>query len=411
MPDTATTQLARGMRDVLPEEMARVRRVESAFAATCRAWGYGEIRTPVIEPLHLFTAAGTLSPQTLDRVYSFLDWDGWSGERVVLRPDSTIAAARLYSERLGRPNVAKLFYSQPVLRFTDDGSSREEWQCGVELVGDTGRAGDVELVCLAVDALEALELPDISVRLSHAGIVRAVLAAAGLNPEDQSAAYDRLLDGDLSVVAEVEARLPQLNAPLHLLFEVEGDGTPYIANLRASIAHAIPELSVPLDELAFVVEALEALGGRPRIAPVLARRFEYYSGIVMNFESGGRRVGAGGRYDDLIGLVGGGHVPASGFALFVQPLAALIADAADARVDPLVIGPDADTAIDTAAALDAARRLRIAGFAVNTIGGETHNGARLLCRGAAGDFTLHRDGHGLVLHNLDDVITELEHGS
>ena len=72
---------------------------------------------------------------------------------------------------------------------------------------------------------------------------------------------------------------------------------------------------VPLDELAFVVEALEALGGGARIAPVLARRFEYYSGIVMNFESGGRRVGAGGRYDDLIGLVGGGHVPASGFAL------------------------------------------------------------------------------------------------
>ena len=57
MPETATTQLARGMRDVLPEETARVRRVESAFAATCRAWGYGEIRTPVIEPLHLFTAA------------------------------------------------------------------------------------------------------------------------------------------------------------------------------------------------------------------------------------------------------------------------------------------------------------------------------------------------------------------
>ena len=57
---------------------------------------------PLIEPLHLFTSAGTLSPQTLDRVYSFLDWDGWSGERVVLRPDSTIPAARLYAEHLRR---------------------------------------------------------------------------------------------------------------------------------------------------------------------------------------------------------------------------------------------------------------------------------------------------------------------
>ena len=131
----------------------------------------------------------------------------------------------------------------------------------------------------------------------------------------------------------------------------------------------------------------------------------------MNFESGGRRVGAGGRYDDLIGLVGGSPVPASGFALFVQPLADLLArgDTSE-HAPPLVVGPDDDTAVDTAAALDTARRLRIAGFAVGTIG-ETHDGARLLCRGAAGDFTLHRDGHGLVLHSLDDVIAELEHGS
>jgi histidyl-tRNA synthetase len=101
---------ARGMRDIGPDEMERVRAVEDAFASACRAWGYQEVRTPVIEPLHLFTAAGTLSPRTLDHVYSFLDWDGWSGERVVLRPDSTIAAARFYSEQDG--GAAKLFYTR-----------------------------------------------------------------------------------------------------------------------------------------------------------------------------------------------------------------------------------------------------------------------------------------------------------
>ena len=128
MSEVTATQRSRGMRDLLPDEMDRLRAVEDAFASACRAWGYREIRTPVIEPLHLFTSAGTLSPRTLDRVYSFLDWDGWSGERVVLRPDSTIPAARLYAERLDGGRVAKLFYSQNVFRFTDDGSSREEWQ-------------------------------------------------------------------------------------------------------------------------------------------------------------------------------------------------------------------------------------------------------------------------------------------
>jgi histidyl-tRNA synthetase len=67
------------MRDILPDEMARYRYAEGAFARVCKAWGYSEIRTPTIEFLHLFTAAGTLSPRMLERTYSFLDWDGWSG--------------------------------------------------------------------------------------------------------------------------------------------------------------------------------------------------------------------------------------------------------------------------------------------------------------------------------------------
>src|SRR4029079_2232923 len=125
---------------------------------------------------------------------------------------STIPAARLYAERMDGGRIAKLFYSQNVFRFTDDGSSREEWQCGVELIGDTGAHGDVELVLLALETLRPLGLPDVKIRMSHAGIVRAVLAAAGLTPEEQSAAYDRLLDGDARVVDEVEARLPQINA-------------------------------------------------------------------------------------------------------------------------------------------------------------------------------------------------------
>ncbi|GAG32231.1 unnamed protein product, partial [marine sediment metagenome] len=62
----------RGMRDLLPADMARFRRVEEVFRTACLAWGYQEVRTPTIEHLHLFTAAGTLSPQMLGRVYSFL---------------------------------------------------------------------------------------------------------------------------------------------------------------------------------------------------------------------------------------------------------------------------------------------------------------------------------------------------
>ena len=83
-------QKCKGTCDLSTEEMRRFRLIEGAFRESCVKWGYQEVRTPTIEYLHLFTSTGTLTPSTLGKVYSFLDWDGWSGERVVLRPEGTI---------------------------------------------------------------------------------------------------------------------------------------------------------------------------------------------------------------------------------------------------------------------------------------------------------------------------------
>jgi histidyl-tRNA synthetase len=409
MLDTET-QRSRGMRDLLPGEMDRVRAVEHAFAVACRAWGYREVRTPVIEPLHLFTSAGTLSPQTLDRVYSFLDWDGWSGERVVLRPDSTIPAARLYSGRLDGGRIAKLFYRQNVFRFGEDGSSREEWQCGAELIGDTGGTGDVDLIALALAALEGMKLEP-AVRLSHAGIVRAVLGAAGMTPDEQARAYDRLLDGDEGVIDDVESRLPQLNAPLRLLFEVDGEGAAYIENVRSGLAGSVPALVPALDELALVVKTLEAMGARPSIHAALARSFEYYSGIVMEFDAAGRRVGAGGRYDGLVELVGGKRVPASGFALYVDPLVELMPEPdwpprAEVRL-AVVAASEAPEAL--AAAQAAAVQLRSARIHAEAVeGADTAPTHRLTCAADSPRYRLDGPNGEQTFDRIDDVARALE---
>jgi histidyl-tRNA synthetase len=404
MAEAVQTQRARGMRDLLPAEMDRLRLVEGAFARTCRAWGYREVRTPVIEPLYLFTAAGTLSPQALERVYSFLDWDGWSGERVVLRPDSTIPTARLYAERLDGGRVAKLFYRQNIFRFTDDGSPREEWQCGVELIGDTGVAGDVELVLLAIETLRDLGLEAPTVRLSHAGIVRAVLAATGLPPDGQAAAYDRLLDSDGTVVAEVESRLPQVDAPLRLLFEVEGAGSAYLANVRAAVGTSIPDLLPALDELAFVATALEARGIPPVVQAALARSFEYYSGTVVQIEIEGERVCAGGRYDDLIQVVAGHAVPASGFALYVSPLLALLpADAVTEDERVVLFRAEDGSPHALALAHEAAVRVREAGLTVETV--DSGRRARVVTCSAGPRYSI--DGNEASIASLSELLRAL----
>jgi histidyl-tRNA synthetase len=70
------------MRDLFPSDMEKFRLITEIFRESCNKWGYEEVRTPTLEHLHLFTQAGTLTPGMLNKVYSFLDWDGWDGERL-----------------------------------------------------------------------------------------------------------------------------------------------------------------------------------------------------------------------------------------------------------------------------------------------------------------------------------------
>ena len=363
MGDGIESLRCRGMRDLLPEETALYRRAEEAFARVCAAWGYSEIRTPTIEFLHLFTSAGTLSPQMLSRVYSFLDWDGWSGERVVLRPDVTIPTVRLYVENAGGGRPERYFYLQNVFRFSAGDESREDWQCGVELIGNPHPAGDVELVLLGGAVLESLGLSHIEVGLSHAGLVRAVLAQTGLEPEEQAARYDRLLDGDLTVIEEIEARLPDLRAPLHLLFEAEGGASEYLAGLRSAFATAVPGIAGALDELATVSDTLDRLDCPHDIQTTLVRNFEYYTGTVFEFRAAGCRMGSGGRYDGLIALVGGESVPASGFALSLAEIVSHLETAPEVATTPpqWLVEARSDDVATLAEAFSAAARLRAQG--------------------------------------------------
>ncbi len=308
-----------GMRDLGPEDMARFRRIERAFLEGVAERGYREIRTPTIEPLHLYTSAGTLSPQALDRVYSFLDWDGWSGERVVLRPDATVAAARWYGER-GANGVQRISYVEPVYRFASEGD-REVWQCGVELFGLAAPEGDAELLLLARDFLASLDVPDLSYEIAHAGLARAVLATVGLDPVAQIEAYDQILDGDATVTDRLAAEHPQSAAALRLLSEVDGTSLGYISNLRASMLPVVPAAAEALDELEAAARALDDAGLPYRVLAGTARNFEYYTGVTFRVLSGRRECITGGRYDGLPEMIGGVAAPASGWGADLLQLA------------------------------------------------------------------------------------------
>jgi len=391
----------RGMRDMLPAEVRCFRRVEQVFREVCLGWAYEEVRTPTIEHLHLFTSAGTLSPQMLGRVYSFLDWDGWSGERVVLRPDSTIPVARLYVEKMRGHPVAKLFYVQNVLHFARGDEPREDWQCGAEIIGDTQPAGDVELVLMGCEVLRRLGLVP-GLRLSNPGILRAVLAQAGFDVAEQLALYDRILDGDLGALDEVQQRLPESGPSLQPLLTLEGEGVPYLNNLRRALLPVIPEMACPLDDLATVAQVLTQTGHNYRVSPTLVRNFEYYTGPVFHFQVDGQKVGGGGRYDALISLIGGPRVPASGFALDMGLLMALLPGEEQETQLRVGIRPAREDTKDLTATFRLASALRSAGWDVE-VAGAPDRGARWEIVASAEGFVL----AGQRLSGVDDVLRAL----
>ncbi len=302
--------------------MTGFRLIEDAFRDSCLKWGYKEVRTPTLEYLHLFTSTGTLTPSMLGKVYSFLDWNGWSGERVVLRPDGTIPVARLYIDSM--EGVAKLFYIANVFIFEATGKeTRERWQCGAELVGAGSPLADVELVMLALEVLKKLQLDGVKLKLSHAGLIRAILAKLGLTAEEQTRMFDRILDGDTEALAKLKLERPEAEKTLSPLLDLKGK-PEFLKNLRALFGKNLPKFKPYIDDFTRITELVEALGGDYQIDLASGRGFEYYTGIIFQIFKGEEKIGGGGRYDALIPLMGGKDTSACGFALYLDRLMNLV---------------------------------------------------------------------------------------
>ncbi|MFH1032098.1 MAG: HisS family protein [Chloroflexota bacterium] len=325
-------QRCKGTRDLSPAEMGTFRLIESIFRDSCLKWGYEEVRTPTLEYLHLFTSTGTLTPSRLHKVYSFLDWDGWSGERVVLRPDGTIPIARLFIDTMADKELAKLFYVANVFSFEETGTeAREKWQCGAELIGAGGSLADIELIIMAMEVLKKLGIDCVELKLSHAGLIKALLIKFGISHADQTKIFDQILDGDIEALAKLSPEKTELGKLLAPLFDLKGKAPGFLKNLKSMFNRDLPELELPLNNFIGTVDLLESLGYDYQIDIASGRGFEYYTGMMFQLLANGQHIGGGGRYDDLIPLLGGKPTPASGFALYLDYLMNLVKPLASAK--------------------------------------------------------------------------------
>jgi histidyl-tRNA synthetase len=406
-------QRCKGMRDLLPDEMTLFHFVKGICRDCFQKWGYREVRTPAIEYLHLFTSAGTLTPGKLGKVYSFLDWDGWSGERVVLRPDGTIPVARLYTDKMQGQGLARLFYAANMFIFEESGQkNREKWQCGAELIGAGSPVADAELVALSSEVLNKLDLKGVELRLSHAGLIKVLLQKLGLSPEEQHRIFDRILDGEAGALAGVNRASPELGDTLLPLLSLKGQSAGFLRDQRVLLTGAVPEISAPLEDFLKTVAVLDDLGIKYQINIASGSGFEYYTGIIFQYFKGKEKIGGGGRYDALIPSMGGGDVPASGFALYLDSLMNFVKMINNAPPSPRGILIRMISGESTKQAFKLANALHKAGYIAEIdLNGRGKTDKRIIeVRSKSPVFTMVgaiRSGK-ILAESVDDVLKQLE---
>jgi len=298
----------RGTRDFLPEDMWKRRFTENAIMEVLNSYNYEEILIPTFEHLELFEIKS--GEEIKKHMYVFED----KGKRnLCLRPEATASVCRMFVENLrNRQLPIRLYYSCPMFRYDEPqkGRYREFWQIGVELIGSKSSESDAEVIALAIDILKKLGLK-FKLEISHLGIIRGLLNDLGISKDNQSMIFSYIDKGDLENIKKI----------------MKSDIFFKLIDIRRKrdaleLAHSMldgHENSInALKELQKILRLLDFSEIEYEVNLGIVRGLEYYTGMV--FEISVPNLGAqnqicgGGRYDELIELLGGPKTPAVGFA-------------------------------------------------------------------------------------------------
>jgi histidyl-tRNA synthetase len=345
-------QAVRGMNDVLPAEIGAWQYFEARTRELLTAYGYEEIRVPLVEHTELFKRAiGEHTDVVGKEMYTFTDR---GGESLTLRPEATAGIARaLISHGMLRGPRHKLWCSGPMFRHETPqaGRYRQFWQVDVEAVGCPGPDIDAELIALSARLWQRLGIPGLTLEINSLG-----------TPESRRDYRAHLVEYFRAHQTRLDADSQRRLAgnPLRILDSKNPD--------MQELIRSAPLLSEHLDaesrqHFELLCHMLQGIGVSYRINPRLVRGLDYYTRTVFEWitQSTGAQnaVCSGGRYDGLIAQLGGEPTPAIGFAMGVERLVALLVAAQGA---PAAAPPDVYVVVSgaqcAARALEIVERLR-----------------------------------------------------
>ncbi|MCZ6482446.1 MAG: histidine--tRNA ligase [Alphaproteobacteria bacterium] len=349
-------QPVRGTHDILPEQSLRHRHVTETARTIAGHYGYAEVATPIFEFTEVFKRTlGDASDIVTKEMYTF---ESRSGEEITLRPEGTAGIVRaLISGGLGQNLPLKFFYQGPMFRHErpQKGRLRQFHQFGVELLGVGAPLGDIEVIAMAAQILDALGVGEsTTLEINSLG-----------DPQSRKAYRDVLLGylSDLKDKLSEDSRNRLAVNPLRVLDSKDEGDKRVLADAPLFSDYLTGEAA---EFFSAVTAGLDELGIAYALNPKLVRGLDYYCHTAFEFttEALGAQgtVLAGGRYDGLVSAMGGAETPGVGWAAGIERLAMLIADAPGAQrpIAVVPVGGGAETA-----AFNLAQELRRDGFTVD----------------------------------------------
>jgi len=356
-------QAPKGVSEYVPPRSNAFAWVRSTLEETIRSAGYQLLELPVFEDTDLFARIGASTDVVSKEMYTFEDRGGRS---ITLRPEGTVGALRAVNEHgLDRGSLpAKVYYCGPFFRAErpQKGRYRQFYSIGVEAIGTHDAALDAEIIAIADAGFKKL------------GLSKYRLEMTSLGDADSRAAHRVDLVKFISALEldEETKERARLN-PLRLFDDKRDEVRELMAKAPILLDYLSPESKANFDE---VQRHLNAMGIAFTINPRMVRGLDYYTGTTFEFvhdllgaQSG---IGGGGRYDGLMGEIGGQDITGIGFGLGLDR--ALLAVEAEGVVIPetfvsdLFIIPIGEAA--KSSALKYAAELRANGFKVELAFGD-----------------------------------------
>ncbi len=317
------------MRDVLPDEVALRDWAMGQILTVYRRHGFVRIETPAVESLRsLLRSDGGENEKLIFKILKRGEKLAAAGRAeemadLGLRFDLTVPLVRYYAQNHARlPQPLKAIQIGPVWRAErpQQGRYRQFTQCDIDILGVASEVAEIELILATTEALTALGLKDLTVRLNDRRLLGAMAAHCGFEPARAGSVFIALDKLDKAGRDEVAAELRGAGHPApaidRLLDLLASSATP--AALRSLLGseadHAVwPGLQRILDTVA------AQAAGRFRLAfdATLARGMGYYTGPIFEIQHGDSTssIAGGGRYDRLVGRFIGRDVPATGFSI------------------------------------------------------------------------------------------------